>query len=133
MARESKTVLVVEDSATQVMHLRALLEGVHLNVLMAVDGQMGLDMAKSIRPDLVILDLQMPRMNGFQVVQALKQLKETVNIPIIMFSIHKDIETQNMGTQLGVIEFIPKDAFADVVLLETLREMGFIDRSSPSE
>jgi PleD family two-component response regulator len=133
MARESKTVLVVEDSATQVMHLRTLLEGVQLNVLMAVDGQMGLDMAKSIRPDLVILDLQMPRMNGFQVVQALKQLKETVNIPIIMFSIHKDIETQNMGTQLGAIEFIPKDAFADVVLLETLREMGFIDRSSPSE
>jgi PleD family two-component response regulator len=133
MARESKTVLVVEDSATQVMHLRTLLEGVHLNVLMAVDGQMGLDMAKSIRPDLIILDLQMPRMNGFQVVQALKQLKETVSIPIIMFSIHKDIETQNMGTQLGVIEFIPKDAFADVVLLETLREMGFIDRSSVSE
>ena len=133
MARESKTVLVVEDSATQVMHLRTLLEKVHLNVLMAVDGQMGLDMAKSIRPDLVILDIQMPRMNGFQVVQALKQLKETVNIPIIMFSIHKDIETQNMGTQLGVIEFIPKDAFADVVLLETLREMGFIDRSSMPE
>ena len=133
MAQESKTVLVVEDSATQVMHLRSLLEKVHLNVLMAVDGQMGLDMAKSIRPDLVILDLQMPRMNGFQVVQALKQLKETVDIPIIMFSIHKDIETQNMGTQLGVIEFIPKDAFADVVLLETLREMGFIERTSLSE
>ena len=133
MAQESKTVLVVEDSATQVMHLRSLLEKVHLNVLMAVDGQMGLDMAKSIRPDLVILDLQMPRMNGFQVVQALKQLKETVDIPIIMFSIHKDIETQNMGTQLGVIEFIPKDAFADVVLLETLRKMGFIERTSLSE
>lgn len=133
MARESKTVLVVEDSATQVMHLRTLLEKEHLNVLMAVDGQMGLEMAKSIHPDLIILDLQMPRMNGFQVVQALKQLKETVEIPIIMFSIHKDIETQNMGTQLGAIEFIPKDAFADVVLLETLREMGFIDRLSSSE
>jgi DNA-binding response OmpR family regulator len=128
MVLTGKTVLVVEDSATQVMHLRTLLENENLDVLMAVDGEMGLEMAKSIHPDIIILDLQMPRMNGFQVVQQLKKNKETANIPIIMLSSHKDVETRTLGTQLGAVEFIPKDAFADVVMLETLREMGFIQK-----
>lgn len=126
MALVTKTVLVVEDSVTQVMHIRTLLEDEGLNVVLAVDGEMGLDMAKRLHPDLVILDLQMPRMNGFQVIQQLRKMDETSDIPIILFSAHNEAETQTMGVQLGAVEFIPKDAFADAVLLETLRQMKFI-------
>jgi CheY-like chemotaxis protein len=128
MAPSGKTVLVIEDSITQVMHLRALLEDEQLDVLMAEDGQQGLELARSLQPDLIILDLQMPRMNGFQVVQGLKMSKETADIPIIMFSTHSEKETQTLGMQLGAVEYIPKDAFADAVLLETLRQMGLIER-----
>jgi twitching motility two-component system response regulator PilH len=126
MALSDNTILVVEDSVTQLVHLRALLEEEGLEVVIATDGEMGLQMARGLRPGLVILDLQMPRMNGFQVVQELKKAKETAAIPVIMFSTHHELETQTLGMQLGALEYIPKDAFADAVLLETLRQMGFI-------
>jgi twitching motility two-component system response regulator PilH len=126
MALTDDTILVVEDSVTQLVHLRALLEDEGLEVVIATDGEMGLQMARGLRPGLVILDLQMPRMNGFQVVQELKKDKATASIPVIMFSTHHEIETQTLGMQLGALEYIPKDAFADAVLLETLRQMGFI-------
>jgi len=126
MTLGDNTILVVEDSVTQLVHLRALLEEEGLEVVIATDGEMGLQMARGLRPGLVILDLQMPRMNGFQVVQEMKKAKETASIPVIMFSTHHELETQTLGMQLGALEYIPKDAFADAVLLETLRQMGFI-------
>ena len=124
----NKKILIVEDSITQVMHLRGLLEEhENLKIYVAEDGVNGLDLALSIHPDLIILDLQMPRMNGFQVVQALKEEKHTRTIPVIMFSSHSEKETQVLGIQLGAVEYIPKDAFADAVLMETMRQMGFIN------
>ncbi len=122
-------VLIVEDSITQVIHLQELLKEQGLEkVYIAEDGMSGLDMARKLRPDLIILDLQMPKMNGFQVVQALKESRTTNKIPVIMFSSHSERETQVLGVQLGAVEFIPKDAFADAVLLETLRQMGFLSQ-----
>lgn len=125
----NKTILIVEDSTTQSMHLRSLLEEEKIDILTADDGEKGLTMAKDLQPDLIIMDLQMPRMNGFQVVQGLKKYKETKEIPVILFSTHSEKETQSLGIQLGAIEFIPKDAFADAVLLETLRQMGYIQKN----
>ena len=121
-----KTILVVEDSVTQVMHLQHLLEQENLAVVLAVDGEMGLAMARSLHPDLVVLDLKMPRMNGFQVAHAMKQSPETAGIPVILFTSHREPEAQALGENLGVVEYIPKDAFADAVLIETLKQMGLI-------
>ncbi len=123
---EKKTVLVVEDSITQVLHLQRLLEQEALNVVLAVDGEMGLAMARSLCPDLVVLDLQMPRMNGFQVVHALKASPDTAAIPVILFTSHQEPEAQSLGENLGVVEYIPKDAFADAVLIETLKALEII-------
>ena len=122
---EQKTILVIEDSATQSMQLKKLLEGEGLRVLTALDGEKGLAMVKENHPDLVILDLQLPHMNGFQVAQELKSNPETRQIPIIMLTIHGEQESKRLGFQLGATEFIPKDRLATKVLLETLRQMGF--------
>lgn len=129
MNTNTVTILICEDSITQVIHMRELLKEHGLEkVYVAEDGMASLEMAQEIHPDLVILDLQMPRMNGFQVVQALKDNKDTNKIPVIMFSSHSEAETKKLGMQLGAVEYIPKDAFADVVLIETLREMGFLEK-----
>ena len=124
MARS--TVLVVEDSPTQALHLQAILEQEGLQVALASDGRAGLEMAQQLQPDLIILDLQMPEMNGFQVCQQLKDQRLTASIPVIMFTRHDDHEAVVLGLQLGAVDYIPKDAFADAVLLETLRQMGLI-------
>ncbi|MCP4543851.1 MAG: response regulator [Chloroflexi bacterium] len=121
-----KKVLVVEDSPTQALHMQTLLEDVGMKVLLANDGPTGLRMAQELKPDLVVLDVQMPGMNGFQVCRRLKNEQFTKDIPIIMFTRHDEQEAVVLGLQTGAVDYIPKDAFADAVLLETLRQMNFI-------
>jgi CheY-like chemotaxis protein len=122
----TKTILVVEDSPTQALHVQGLLEREGLNVALASDGLEGVRLARRLHPDLIVLDMQMPKMNGFQVCEQLKCMQETIRIPVIMFTRHDDPEMIALGLQSGIVDYIPKDAFADAVLLETLRQMGLI-------
>ena len=122
-----KTILVVEDSPTQALHIRALLEQAGANVVLAGDGPTGVQMARDVLPDLVILDMQLPEMNGLEVCSRIKRGSETHHIPVIMLTRHDDPELVTLGLQSGVVDYIPKDVFADVVLLETLRQMGMIE------
>jgi PleD family two-component response regulator len=124
-ANETK-VLVVEDSHTQALHLQALLEREGLCVALAFDGKSGLEMARQARPAVAILDVQMPEMNGFEVCKRLKEMPDTADTPIIMLTCRDGNEAVLEGLQVGAIDYIPKDAFSDAVLIETLRQMGFI-------
>jgi DNA-binding response OmpR family regulator len=121
-----KTILLVEDNVTQALHLQALLEQEGLQVWWAEDGYAGLKMARRISPDMIVLDVQMPGLNGFQVCQELKSAPGTADIPIVMLTRHDDPEAVVLGLETGAVDYIPKDAFADAVLLETLRQMGLI-------
>ena len=123
---DRKKILVIEDSPTQAIHMQVLLEREGLQVLLAYDGPMGLQIAHDVHPDLIVLDVQMPGMNGFQVCRQLKGEIGTKDIPIIMFTRHDEQEAVMLGLQTGAVDYIPKDAFADAVLLETLRQMEFL-------
>jgi DNA-binding response OmpR family regulator len=124
----ASSALVIEDSPTQALHLQALLEQQGMQVFVANDGSTGLDLAQESQPDIVILDLQMPGMNGFQVCEQLKENQLTADIPVILLTRHDDQQAVVTGLQLGAVDYIPKDAFADAVLLETLRQMGLIEQ-----
>ena len=126
-ANTQKKILVVEDSPTQALHMQTLLEREGVLVLVAHDGATGLQIAHESLPDLIVLDVQMPGMNGFQVCRRLKNSHNTKDIPIIMFTRHDEQEAVLLGLQTGAVDYIPKDAFADAVLLETLRQMALID------
>ena len=120
-------ILVVEDSPTQALHLQALLEQAGLEVTVATDGQMGLELACDLHPALIILDVELPKMNGLEVCEQLKGAPDTSDIPIIMLTNHGDREAFIVFSQnLGVVDYIVKDAFADAILLEMLRHMGLI-------
>jgi DNA-binding response OmpR family regulator len=123
---EKKVILLVEDSITQALHLQTLLEREGVDVIWARDGEAGVKMALQWLPDLVVLDVQMPGINGFQVCRQLKEMHQTADIPVIMLTRHDEAEAVLMGLQAGAIDYIPKDAFASAVLLETLRQMGLI-------
>ncbi|MBN2003900.1 MAG: response regulator [Anaerolineae bacterium] len=122
----SKVILVVEDSPTQALHLQTLLEMQGLRVLLAGDGKTGLALAYKALPDLVVLDMMLPEMDGLEVCRVLKSAPQTENIPIIMFTASEDQEMMVDVLQLGVVDFILKDVFADAVLLGTLQQMGVI-------
>jgi CheY-like chemotaxis protein len=125
--RARKIILIVEDSPTQAIQLKTTLNHKGLEVFCAVNGRMGIQMAQEIHPDLVVLDVQMPEMDGYEVARLLKAAPDTKGIPIIMFTRHDTPEAVQLGLEVGVVDYIPKDAFAHAVLVETLRQMGILN------
>lgn len=125
---QQTVILVIEDSPTQALHTSELLERSGIHTICATNGRMGLNLAHSVQPTLIVLDVQMPDMNGFEVCRKLKDDPETTDIPVIMLTRNDALEAMQMGLNSGADDYIPKDAFADAVLLETLRQMGFLAR-----
>jgi DNA-binding response OmpR family regulator len=122
----AKTVLIVEDSPTQAMHLENLLSENGLITIWAHDGEEGLHLAQVAMPDIVIADIELPGMNGMQMCKYLKENRYTRSIPIIMLTHLNYKETAKYGIKAEAINYIPKDAFSDAVLLETLRNQNMI-------
>ncbi len=125
-----KKALIVEDSPTQAKHLENLLSENGMITIWACDSDEGMHYAETLHPDIIILDVFMPgRMNGLQLCKYLKENRRTHSIPIILLTQYNNKETAQFGLKLGAIEYIPKDAFADAVLLETLRVKGLIAKA----
>ena len=123
-----KTALIVEDSPTQAMHLEEMLADNGLNILVAHSGEEGLHLAQVHLPDIIISDIELPGMNGMQLCKYLKDNRYTKLIPVILLT-HLDYrETARFGIKAEAINYIPKDAFSDAVLLETLRSQNLIKR-----
>ena len=81
-----RTLLVVDDSPTAILWHRLLLEDEGYVVLTAADGAEGVDVAKANLPELVLLDVIMPRMNGFEACRALRDDDRTRDIPVLMIT-----------------------------------------------
>lgn len=126
---EPAVVVVAEDSPMQALNLKELLTRAGMQVLWAQNGLECLKLVDHANPDLILLDLEMPEMNGLQTCQELKKNPDTATIPIIIFTRHDDPEFALLGYQTGAVDYIPKDAFANAVLLETLAQLGFISNN----
>jgi len=101
-------ILVVDDDEIVVKVLRALLSKEGFDIESAPDGLEGLSKAKEIRPDLVLLDINMPRMNGFETCRRLKNGNGTSGIPVVMFTAHADKESRITGLKEGANDFLSK-------------------------
>jgi CheY-like chemotaxis protein len=123
MMESRKTVLIVEDSPAQALALGKALEREGVAVLHAPDGRSGVVMAQQHAPDVIVLDIEMPEMNGLEACRRLKADARTANIPVVMLTIRDEVTTATQGLDLGAIDYIPKDAFSETVLLETLRQL----------
>ncbi|MDD5210553.1 MAG: response regulator [Elusimicrobiales bacterium] len=110
-------ILVVDDDDTILLVFRAhLTKGGH-TVETAVDGLDALTKIPSFRPELILLDINMPRMSGFELAKKLKENPETKNIPIfIMTSLKQEVNIKK-GYELGVEEYITKPTNVSHLLL----------------
>jgi signal transduction histidine kinase/CheY-like chemotaxis protein len=102
---QTKTVLVIDDSHHDRKFLHRYLTGEGYNVVMAVNGKQGLQMAKEIVPDMITLDVMMPEMDGWETLVALKNDPFLVNIPVVMSSI---IEDRHLAQTLGAVDYLAK-------------------------
>jgi PAS domain S-box-containing protein len=105
IAKESKTILVVDDDPHIRELLRQALEAQSYTVHEARDGMDALSQVKAARPDLIVLDVMMPQINGFDVAAVLKNDPQTMDIPIIILSIIEDTER---GYGLGIDRYLTK-------------------------
>ena len=101
-----RRVLVVEDDASITLGLRINLESEGYDVLDAEDGERGLEIARRERPDLLILDVMLPKMNGFQVLQAMR--REGLMMPIIILSARTAEMDKVTGLELGAEDYVAK-------------------------
>src|ERR1700734_615677 len=102
----SKHVLVVDDEASIRTSLIGALKDEGYRVTAAASGREGLDVMKAQKPDVVLLDIWMPELDGLEVLRQIK--KDSPEISVIMMSGHGNIETAVKATKLGAFDFIEK-------------------------
>lgn len=104
----NKRVLVIDD-VTSVLHvIQAALADFHIDVITAVDGGSGLALARELTPDLILLDIALPIMNGWEVLAALKSDQQTSEIPVIVITAHGESGAAAHAHESGAVAFIAK-------------------------
>lgn len=111
-----KTILLIDDDLATLEVINESLRP-HFRTRIATRGGKGLELARlSPAPDLVLLDLELPDMNGYQVCSALKRDVATADIPVIFLSSHSDIADITRGLELGAVDYVPKPVAPPILL-----------------
>lgn len=104
----NKTVLIADDEQDIVETIQFMLEAEGIECLIAFDGEKALNLAKNHNPDLIILDVMMPKINGYKVCRLLKFDKKYKEIPILMVTARSQEEDKLIGNETGANEYITK-------------------------
>lgn len=110
------TILVVDDSPVNLQVLVRTLNGTGHRLLAARDGSSALEIARRTRPDLMLLDVMMPDLDGFEVCRAMKAHPDTVDTAVIFLSARGDVADKVSGLELGAVDYITKPIQAEEVL-----------------
>jgi len=111
-----KRILVVDDEVDMVEGIKIMLEADNYEVIAAFDGQEGLQKAQEERPDLILLDVMMPKMDGFETLRRIRADSETQHIPVIMLTAKGDTDSMFKAHDLGSTDFFIKPFDAQELL-----------------
>ncbi len=111
-----KKIIIVDDEQDIVESLKFVLESYNYTCYCAYNGEDGLNLAREISPDLIILDVMMPRINGYKISRLLKFDKKYKDIPILMITARSQEEDKLIGEETGVDEYITKPFDLDNVI-----------------
>lgn len=118
-----RTVLVVDDSATERLFLTDILRKNGYDVLNASSGEEGVAKAKNGRPDLILMDVVMPGLNGFQATRMLSRDEDTKSIPVIMCTTKGQETDRIWGLRQGAVDYLVKPIVADE-LIAKIKALG---------
>lgn len=119
---KKKKILFIDDEADLVKVVTFRLERAGYEVISALDGQEGLDKARGEKPDLIVLDLMLPKVNGYKVCRMLKFDEKYKYIPIVMFTARAQEADKKMGKEVGADAYIVKP-FEPEILLSKIKEL----------
>jgi two-component system chemotaxis sensor kinase CheA len=120
---ESKTILVVEDSITSRMLLKGILESVGYKVKVAVDGMDGFTLLRTEKVDLVVSDVEMPRLNGFDLTARIRADKKLADMPVVLVTALESRQDRERGIDVGASAYLIKSNLDQSNLLEAVQRL----------
>jgi DNA-binding response OmpR family regulator len=117
---ERKKILVVDDSKTAQMMTALIVKKADFEVSTASDGEEGFQKALSERPDIILMDVMMPKLNGFEACRRLHDHEATKTIPVIMVTTRGEVDNIEIGYSAGCVDYVTKPVNS-VELLAKLR------------
>ena len=116
----NKRVLIIDDEPDIVELIECILKLENVECIKAYDGEKGLFMAKQAKPDVILLDIMLPKMNGYEIARALRADESCKDIPIVMLTARTQQSDIALGKEVGADEYVPKpfamDELVDVIL-----------------
>ena len=119
-----KKILVVDDSRTALFMVTTILRKERYQLVTACDGEQALEMAASERPDLILMDVIMPRKTGFEACRELKRREDTKAIPVILVTTRGEGENVEAGFQSGCNDYVTKPINALELITKVRDHMG---------
>ena len=118
-----KTILFIEDESSLQKTVGETLTQEGYEVIPALDGVIGLKLAKEKKPDLILLDLILPKAHGFEVLKKIKEGVDTKNIPVIVLTNVEGMEEIDKAIELGAITYLVKAQYSLEELLEKVKKI----------
>ena len=115
MESKQKTIFVVDDNAVNLTVAHGVLSK-HYTLLAATSGAVMFEILERNQPDLILLDVEMPEMDGFEVITLLKSTEKTAHIPVIFLTSKTDGESILKGFSLGAVDYIDKPFVPDYLI-----------------
>ncbi len=125
---EQATVLVVDDEPYNVSFLETVL-GIDYHVMTAINGSKALEIAASEPPDLILLDLMMPDMDGYEVCRRLKSNPLTRSIPVIFVTTVGSMENETMGFEVGAVDYVTKPISLPILQARVRTHLALSDQN----
>jgi two-component system response regulator VicR len=113
---DAKKILLVDDEKELAEMVGSFLAEKGYQVDLAFDGEEGFNKAKSEKPDLIILDVKLPKKDGYEVCEDLRDLEETKHIPIMMLTARNSTAEENIGFAAGADDYLKKPYDLDILL-----------------
>jgi putative two-component system response regulator len=118
MADKRKTIILVDDDKIHLTAGKDILKDTY-NVFPVSSGERLFEILKKVTPDLILLDIEMPVMNGYEVIKQLRNNEKTADIPVIFLSAHIDPSHELEGLELGAVDYVVKP-FSPLLLMRRI-------------
>jgi len=119
---KKKTIMLIEDEAALAKIISEELTDAGFSVILAYDGIEGLNLVKTHKPDLVLLDLLLPKKHGFDVLKELKTIPDTMTIPVIILTLLGSDEDISKGLELGADDYLVKSQYSINEIIEKVKQ-----------
>ena len=125
-------ILVVDDEPNNLQLLRQLLKSQY-NISLATNGQQALEVAEKVKPDLILLDIMMPGLDGYETCTQLKSTAETAAIPVIFVSAKTEVLDERRGFDVGAVDYITKPVSGPIVHARVATHLALYDQQRTFE